>query len=161
MDDRDILRSLVNDAVKGLLRSIGDAGASPSNSTGKTILKLLADCYEKIYDLNFRFVNPINAETYTTTPLAANATYTGPSRSFTTSRLGHAGAIAYADQDGTMYFEGSIDGSNWDVELGSQALTGGSGAKLIVQVPCYYIRPKYVNGANAQSVFRFGGRYFI
>jgi len=161
MDDRDILRSLVNDAVKGLLRSIGDAGASPTNETGQTILKLLKDISNYDSSTRERFYYPASAEIYTTTALDANATYTGPSEDFFKSRLGHAGAIAYSDQDGTMYFEGSIDNSNWDIELGSQALTGGSGAQLVVQVPCRYIRAKYVNGANAQSTFRFGGRYFI
>ncbi len=161
MDDRDILRSLVNDAVKGLLRSIGDAGASPTNQTGYTALKLLKDISDDIDTIRLKIHPPDNAKTFTTTALDANATYTGSAKDFNTSRLGHAGAIAYADQDGTMYFEGSIDGSNWDIELGSQALTGGSGAQLVVQVPCRYIRAKYVNGANAQSTFRFGGRYFI
>ena len=161
MDDRDILRSLVNDAVKGLLRSIGDPGASPTNQTGRTLLSWISMVYSNIAALKYNIDLPKDSETYTTTPLAANATYTGSSIDFNDSRLGHAGAIAYADQDGTMYFEGSIDGSNWDIELGSQALTGGSGAQLVVQVPCRYIRPKYVNGANAQSTFRFGGRYFI
>ena len=161
MDDRDILRSLVNDAVKGLLRSIGDAGASPTNQSGKTVLGYLYDLSEYIKDIYFFLHKPTNAETFSTTPLAANATYTGPSKGCGTSRLSHAGAIAYADQDGTMYFEGSINGSNWDIELGSQAVTGGSGAQLVVQVPCQYIRAKYVNGPNAQSTFRFGGRYFI
>jgi len=161
MDDRDILRSLVNDTVKGLLRSIGDAGASPTNQTGYTLLKIAWDTQTQTSGLHNKFHYPGGPETYTTTALDANATYTGSSKNFYNSRLGHAGAIAYADQDGTMYFEGSIDGSNWDIELGSQALTGGSGAQLVVQVPCQYIRPKYVNGANAQSTFRFGGRYFI
>ena len=161
MDDRDILRSLVNDAVKGLLRSIGDAGTSPTNQSGYTLLYNTYNIYNKVRDLHDRINSPGVPETYTTTPLAANATYTGSAKDFKYSRIGHAGAIAYADQDGTMYFEGSINGSNWDVELGSQAVTGGSGAKLIVQVPCKYIRAKYVNGANAQSTFRFGGRYFI
>ena len=161
MDDRDILRSLVNDAVKGLLRSIGDAGASPTNRTGETLLYHVYWAQTYMSRLLTRFTIPTNSETFSTTPLAANAIYTGSSLSFHESRLGHAGAIAYADQDGTMYFEGSIDGSNWDIELGSQALTGGSGAQLVVQVPCRYIRPKYVNGPNAQSTFRFGGRYFI
>ena len=161
MDDRDILRSLVNDAVKGLLRSIGDAGASPTNKTGKTLLYNAWYCRQHLDRLDTRIDQPDNSETYTTTALDANATYTGPSKDFNASRHGHAGAIAYADQDGTMYFEGSIDNTNWDIELGSQALTGGSGAQLVVQVPCRYIRAKYVNGANAQSTFRFGGRYFI
>jgi len=161
MDDRDILRSLVNDAVKGLLRSIGDAGASPINYSGYTVLHWLYNAFLRLGVIKQCFEYPASAQTYTTTALAANATYTGSAIDFNLSRLGHAGAIAYADQDGTMYFEGSIDCSNWDIELGSQALTGGSGAQLVVQVPCQYIRPKYVNGATAQTVFRFGGRYFI
>ena len=161
MDDRDILRSLVNDTVKGLLRSIGDAGASPTNQTGSTLLRRVYLTNVYLNNIQNGIYEPADSEIYTTTALDANATYTGSAIDFNLSRLGHAGAIAYADQDGTMYFEGSIDGSNWDIELGSQALTGGSAAQLVVQVPCRYIRPKYVNGANAQSTFRFGGRYFI
>lgn len=35
--------ALVDDTIKGLLRSIGDAGATPANTTGETMLKRLAD----------------------------------------------------------------------------------------------------------------------
>ena len=48
---RDIsldLKALTDDTIKGLLRSIGDAGDSPANITGKTLLKLLADLYTRI-----------------------------------------------------------------------------------------------------------------
>ena len=34
-------RALVNDAIKGVLRSLGDAGDNPANVTGQTVLKLL------------------------------------------------------------------------------------------------------------------------
>jgi len=37
------LKSLVDDTVKGLLRSIGDPGADPVNFTGKTILRWLQE----------------------------------------------------------------------------------------------------------------------
>ena len=43
---RDIsgdFQALTDDAIKGLMRSIGDAGALPANSAGNTVLKLLAD----------------------------------------------------------------------------------------------------------------------
>lgn len=43
---------LNNDAVIGLLRSIGDAGAGPTNSAGKTLLKLLEDSYQKQLNLS-------------------------------------------------------------------------------------------------------------
>jgi hypothetical protein len=35
-------QALIDDTVKGLMRSIGDAGASPTNSTGYTLLSHLA-----------------------------------------------------------------------------------------------------------------------
>lgn len=35
--------ALNDDSIKGLLRSIGDAGATPTNAAGKTLLKLLTD----------------------------------------------------------------------------------------------------------------------
>lgn len=38
---RDYLKGIVDDSVKGILRSIGDAGATPSNSTGFTALSFL------------------------------------------------------------------------------------------------------------------------
>jgi len=37
------LEALVDDAVKGLMRSIGDAEAAPANVAGKTLLKYLSD----------------------------------------------------------------------------------------------------------------------
>lgn len=40
---RDTIKALTDDSIKGLLRSVGDAGASPSNATGETALKRLAD----------------------------------------------------------------------------------------------------------------------
>jgi hypothetical protein len=42
---RDIsadLKALVDDSIKGMMRSIGDAGASPNNSTGYTLLSHIA-----------------------------------------------------------------------------------------------------------------------
>jgi hypothetical protein len=35
------VRALIDDTIKGVLRSLGDAGASPSNTTGQTLLYLL------------------------------------------------------------------------------------------------------------------------
>mgnify|MGYP000223932335 CR=1 FL=1 len=40
-------KALVDDSIKGALRSIGDAGASPLNTTGKTLLQLNTDILSK------------------------------------------------------------------------------------------------------------------
>ena len=45
---RDYTKGITDDSIKGLLRSIGDAGAGASNVTGKTLLKLLTDLYERV-----------------------------------------------------------------------------------------------------------------
>jgi len=42
-----ILKALIDDSIKGILRSIGDSGDSPSNVTGKTLLRLLNDLYTR------------------------------------------------------------------------------------------------------------------
>ena len=144
-----------------LIDIFGDPGQNPANIQGKTILKLLDDIRLTTDGTNSKIYNPGDAVTLSTTPLAANATFVTDAIDGQASRLGNVGIIAYSDVDGTMSIEGSIDGTNWDVVLGTQALTGGTGNKLIVQVPCRYIRAKYVNGAADQTVFRFGGRYFI
>jgi len=41
-------RALVDDAIKGLMRSIGDAGASPVNTTGYTMLKYLNEIQDRV-----------------------------------------------------------------------------------------------------------------
>jgi len=43
---RDIsgdLRALIDDSIKGVMRTLGDAGATPTNQTGETVLKRLFD----------------------------------------------------------------------------------------------------------------------
>jgi len=49
-----ILKALIDDSIKGILRSIGDSGDSPANATGKTLLRILNDLYvrAKILDSN-------------------------------------------------------------------------------------------------------------
>jgi len=65
---RDIsgdLRALIDDGVKGLMRSLGDAGAGPANVTGNTVLSLLAG-------LAARATTPV---TYNVTMTNANTEY--------------------------------------------------------------------------------------
>lgn len=45
------LQALIDDSIKGLLRSLGDAGASPTNSTGRTLLNLMTLIYGSVDNL--------------------------------------------------------------------------------------------------------------
>ncbi|MDD5092786.1 MAG: hypothetical protein PHV74_00170 [Dehalococcoidia bacterium] len=45
------VKALIDDTIKGALRSIGDAGASPQNATGSTILRRLSDLDSKLSQL--------------------------------------------------------------------------------------------------------------
>jgi len=50
-----ILKALIDDSIKGILRSIGDAGDTPSNITGKTLLKILDDLYNRVRCLDPKY----------------------------------------------------------------------------------------------------------
>jgi hypothetical protein len=158
------VKALVDDTIKGVLRSLGDAGPSPSIYTGKTALKLLADILTTTTSTSDRFYYPGHAETFTTTPLGANAVYYSPSRDFAGSRLGHAGCIGIADQpsdtDG-VYAQLSLDSINWDYKGAYTTANANVGVSLLQTVYARYLRFVWANGATAQTMFRFGGRYFI
>ena len=157
-------QALVNDAIKGLLRSIGDAGANPLNNTGATVLRRLYNIDLYTYMTRVRFEDPGDAETFTTTPLGAGATYYSPARDFFYSRLGHAGCIGFADQPSDtngVYAQLSIDGTNWDYIGVKDTASANVGVSLRQEVTARYVRFVWKNGPNAQTVFRFGGRYYI
>jgi len=88
---------------------------------------------------------------YTTTPLAANASWTSSVDDSPYTRF-ICGSV-YADQPGTLYVEQSPDGSNWDV-VDSFSVPAGTGLKFSVEKVLPYVRVRYVNGANSQEVFR-------
>ena len=143
--------------LKSIYNSIGDAGPSPVNTTGLTVLRRLSD-------IDGRFLFPSHAETYTTTPLGANAAYYGPSREFTYSRLAAMGVMGYADQpsatDG-VYIQLSVDSANWDYRGATATLTAAGAVSLAQVVTARFARAVWVNDATAQTVFRFGGRYMF
>jgi hypothetical protein len=151
------VRALIDDTIKGVLRSIGDAGASPSNTTGYTLLY-----HESI--IRNTFYNPANAETFTTTPLAANASYYGSSKDYLFGRSGFMGCLAYSDvasaTDG-FSIQQSLDGSNWDLYTAATSVSAGVGAGIKAAVVARYARVRYVNGGTDQTTFRLGGRYMI
>jgi len=88
---------------------------------------------------------------YTTTPLAANGSWTSSTDSSVYTRF-ICGSV-YADQPGTLYVEQSPDGANWDI-VDSYSVSAGAGLKFNVEKVLPYARVRFVNGATAQTVFR-------
>lgn len=87
----------------------------------------------------------------TTTPLAENATWTSTAEDVLNwSRIT---GTCFADQAGTLYVDQSSDGTNWDV-IDSWAVSANAGIGFTVELVGRYVRIRYVNGTNAQSVFR-------
>jgi len=150
--------------LQSIYNSLGDAGASPANSEGKTVLKWLDYINYYLSGIHSFFESPVNAETYTTTPLGASAAYYGPARDFYYSRLTTMGVMGYADQpsatDG-VYIQLSLDATNWDYKGATATLSAAGAVSLAQVVTAKYARAVWVNGATAQTVFRFGGRYMI
>jgi hypothetical protein len=124
----------------------------------------MADTNSAVRVSDYYVYNPGGAETFTTTPLAANATYYGPSRDFANSRLSTFGAMGYADQpsatDG-VYIQLSLDNTNWDYRGATTTLTAAGAVSLAQVVTARYARIVWVNGGTAQTAFRLGGRYMI
>jgi len=126
-------------------------------------VNLHADIYHEsfIRDIGLRMIYLVEGTEClleTTTPLAAGAEYIGTAldRHLRTHAWFHA--MAFADVDGTIYIDQSLDGTNWDL-VSSTSLTGGTGKALSVRVVARYVRIRYVNGTVAQTVFRFGRRF--
>ena len=152
---------LIDDTVKGLLRSIGDAGANPVNPSGATVLQRLTDITNRLTDISSNagwIASEANFALLTTTALAANASFTSSAvdRRYRTHRT--VVAHAFADQAGTLYIEQSPNGTNWDL-VENVALSANAGVALVTVVESRYIRFRYVNGATAQTIFRLAKRY--
>jgi len=69
--------------LEWLLNTIGDAGDTPEDKAGYTILRWLNDVFVESAGVHSKIKQPGDAELLTTTPLAANATYTEPIIDFT------------------------------------------------------------------------------
>jgi len=102
------LKALVDDAVKGLLRSIGDAGAAPTNSTGETVLRRLADIEGHTWNINWvsapRSAYATSTAATLTVTLAVEGNYEGRS---------HVEVGVRSSSGGDFYVEGSHDNSRW------------------------------------------------
>lgn len=88
---------------------------------------------------------------HTTTPLAANASFT--SDPFPCKGWGKVVGTLYADQDGTLRVQFRNDGTNWD---GEETIAYTAGTRLNIEVPVHgdEARVVYDNGAVAQTTFR-------
>ena len=97
-------------------------------------------------------INELSAVvSYTTTPLAAGASFTGTA--FSTAGWGRIVGSCYSDQGGTLYVDQRNDGLNWDVRS-AFSYAAGSLMGFSVEVVGNEARLVYVNGATAQTVFR-------
>ena len=94
----------------------------------------------------------IEAET-TEATLSAGATFT--SLTLNVLQYDVIEGVVFADEDGTLFMEQAIDGTNWDVSE-SQAVTGGAGAIFAKLLTAKHARIRYVNGASDQGTFRLG-----
>ena len=92
----------------------------------------------------------------TTTPLAANGTYT-TATAVDISNMRRVFGTVISDQAGTLYVRQSSDAANWDIESSFTVAANdaaGEGVGFSVEVVAPYAQLYYVNGATAQTVFR-------
>jgi len=148
------LRALIDDTVKGLLRSIGDAGDAPSNITGETVLRRLFDIEDHLYHLRKRTSTISEKGIVTSTPLGANASFTQGWIDYLPYLYAHLMYLCYSDVDGTMYSEFSHN-AVIVIREDSLSYTGGSktGNLIDTRLLAQYSRVRYVNGAVAQTTF--------
>lgn len=98
----------------------------------------------------------------TSTPLGSNATFTGAAEnvsSYEELDVNIAGSPSNAP--GSLYFEFSPDGTNWDVsvQVSGAQLPGPSIAPLFLRVVLPWFRVRYVNGSTVQTAFRLTTAY--
>jgi len=148
------VRALIDDTIKGVLRSIGDAGTAPANVTGETILRRLYDIESHLYNLRQRASSLIEKGIVTTTALGANASFTQTWQDYQYSLYAHLMYLCYSDVSGTMYSEFSHNAVDV-IREDSLSYTGGSktGNLIDTRLLARWARVRYVNGATAQTVF--------
>jgi hypothetical protein len=147
--------------TSGRLRVVAESVANPPNLDVALSTRASESTLSSLRDM---LLYPGDAETFTTTPLGANAAYYGPTRDFLYSRLTTFGVMGYADQPSAtngVYVQLSLDGTNWDYKGATTTLTAAGAVSLAQVVTARYARAVWVNGATAQTAFRFGGRYMI
>ena len=88
----------------------------------------------------------------TTTPLTGAATYTGTGE---LNDYPQVGVFSFADVAGTLYFDWSVDGTNWHAFPTAGFACSASIPEFHTAVKLgRYFRARYINGSSAQSTFR-------
>jgi len=102
------LKALVDDAVKGLLRSIGDAGTAPANIEGITVLKHLSDIGSYVWAISFalRFRHAYSTSTAATLAVTLSVEKKEEGRSYVEVGV-------RSSSSGDFYVEGSHDNARW------------------------------------------------
>jgi hypothetical protein len=94
----------------------------------------------------------------TSTPLSGGATFTGTAE---ISPRGEVLVQSYADVAGTLYFDFSTNGTNWDSTFPTSGFACSASVPEVHRavVGGRYFRVRYVNGGSAQATFRLGTSY--
>jgi len=152
--EQESVKALIDDTIKGVLRSIGDAGTTPANSTGATVLRRLYSIEAYTNWLRERYSAIVEKGTVTTTPLGANASYVQAWQDYYRRLHAHLMYLCYSDVSGTMYSEFSHNAVDV-IREDSLSYTGGSktGNLIDTRLLARWARARYVNGATAQTIF--------
>jgi len=148
-------KALNDDSVKGLLRSIGDAGNSPSNASGKTLLKWLYDIYNSGVPVSKR------TESKTSRTISSPATETDyfvpESGNIDISNYRSATVYVYADQAVDVVVEASFDGGTTFRGLNGYSIDSSSfdtsnfNVIKLYDIDLELIRVKITTGTTAPS----------
>lgn len=101
----------------------------------------------------------ISTDNSTTTPLSSGATYTGTGEQ---NFFNQVGVMLKTDNTGTLYFDFSSDGTNWDSTFPSNGFKVASGVSefhTAVKLPGRYFRVRLVNDTGAQTYLRLTTYY--
>lgn len=93
----------------------------------------------------------------TTIPLGISGTYTSQIfDTLSTPQINFVSVHAFSDQDGMLYLDASMDGTNWNIVQNSMPLSASTPTITYWQQPLdRYFRVRYVNNnTTAQTVFR-------
>ncbi|HDJ94981.1 MAG TPA: hypothetical protein ENG46_01420, partial [Acidilobales archaeon] len=117
-------RTTIETNIQKLLRSIGDAGDSPSNVTVYTVHYRLEAITNHLFNLRRKSSVEYVYTLLTSTPLDANAEYVSSYDDLRVYYWAYVIATVYSDQSGTLYVQQSPNGSDVDMEH-SLSYTGG------------------------------------
>ena len=138
-------------AIKARLTTIAKAAFAEVTGTSQIANK---------YGLDVAVGSSVCTENCTTHPLGASQTFTGTG---VQNPYPQVGVMVKSDVAGTLYFDFSNDGTNWDSTFpvaGFGVAAGVSEFHTAVKLGRYF-RVRYVNGSTAQSYIRLSTYYGV